>query len=271
MSEECNNDCENCSGDCGTQDPSSLRKPANPDAHIGKVFAVMSGKGGVGKSMVTAQLATAMQRRGFRVGILDADITGPSIPQAFGLHTKAAGTGTALIPCDTGDGMQIMSINLLLDDEAEPVIWRGPIVGGVVQQFWTDVLWNVDYLFVDMPPGTGDVPLSVFQILPIDGVVVVTSPQELVGLVVEKAIRMTEKMSVPMIGLIENMSYLACPDCGKRIYPFGEGKSAAAAAQHGIPLLAQLPIDPEISAHMDAGEIGAYPVAAFDAIAEKLA
>ena len=225
------------------------------DAHIGKVFGVVSGKGGVGKSMVTSQLAVSLRRKGYRVGILDADITGPSIPKAFGMHEKAVGTENALLPCVSSTGIEVMSINLLLDDETDPVIWRGPVIGGVVTQFWTDVLWDVDYLLVDMPPGTGDVTLSVFQSIPLSGIVVVASPQELVGMVVEKAVKMAEKMAVPIVGLVENMSYLVCPDCGRKIYLFGEGKSAEAAKKHGIPLLAQMPIDPQLAALTDEGRI----------------
>ena len=219
-----------------------------------KLF-VMSGKGGVGKSMVTSQLAVSLRRKGYRVGIFDADITGPSIPKAFGMHEKAVGTENALLPCVSSTGIEVMSINLLLDDETDPVIWRGPVIGGVVTQFWTDVLWDVDYLLVDMPPGTGDVTLSVFQSIPLSGIVVVASPQELVGMVVEKAVKMAEKMAVPIVGLVENMSYLVCPDCGRKIYLFGEGKSAEAAKKHGIPLLAQMPIDPQLAALTDEGRI----------------
>ena len=214
-----------------------------------------SGKGGVGKSMVTSQLAVSLRRKGYRVGILDADITGPSIPKAFGMHEKAVGTENALLPCVSSTGIEVMSINLLLDDETDPVIWRGPVIGGVVTQFWTDVLWDVDYLLVDMPPGTGDVTLSVFQSIPLSGIVVVASPQELVGMVVEKAVKMAEKMAVPIVGLVENMSYLVCPDCGRKIYLFGEGRSAEAAKKHGIPLLTQMPIDPQLAALTDEGRI----------------
>ena len=253
---ECNSNCATCSENCSERTaPQSFLKEPNPDSHIGKVFGVVSGKGGVGKSMVTSQLAVMLRRRGYRVGIMDADVTGPSIPKAFGVHDKAESTGTALLPCLTGTGIEIMSINVLLDDETDPVIWRGPVIGGVVQQFWTDVIWDVDYLLVDMPPGTGDVSLNVFQQIPLDGIVVVTSPQELVSMVVEKAVKMAEKMNVPIVGLVENMSYVACPDCGKKIYLFGEGKTAAAAEKHGLPLLAQMPIDPQLATLVDEGRI----------------
>ena len=253
---ECTHNCSTCGESCGERtSPQSFLKKPHADAHIGKVFGVVSGKGGVGKSMVTSQLAVSLRRKGYRVGILDADITGPSIPKAFGMHEKAAGTENALLPCVSSTGIEVMSINLLLDDETDPVIWRGPVIGGVVTQFWTDVLWDVDYLLVDMPPGTGDVTLSVFQSIPLSGIVVVASPQELVGMVVEKAVKMAEKMAVPIVGLVENMSYLTCPDCGRRIYLFGEGKCAEAAKKHGIPLLAQMPIDPQLAALTDEGRI----------------
>ena len=253
---ECTHNCSTCGESCGERtSPQSFLKKPHADAHIGKVFGVVSGKGGVGKSMVTSQLAVSLRRKGYRVGILDADITGPSIPKAFGMHEKAAGTENALLPCVSSTGIEVMSINLLLDDETDPVIWRGPVIGGVVTQFWTDVLWDVDYLLVDMPPGTGDVTLSVFQSIPLSGIVVVASPQELVGMVVEKAVKMAEKMAVPIVGLVENMSYLTCPDCGRKIYLFGEGKCAEAAKKHGIPLLAQMPIDPQLAALTDEGRI----------------
>ena len=207
-----------------SREPQSLLKTHHPDAHVGKVYGIVSGKGGVGKSMVTSQLAVTMRRRGYQVGIMDADITGPSIPKAFGVHGHAVGTENALLPMESRTGIQVMSINLLLENETDPVIWRGPVISGVVQQFWTDVLWNCDYLFVDMPPGTGDVSLSVFQSIPLDGIIIVASPQDLVGMVVEKAVKMAEMMEVPIVGLVENMSYVACPDCGKKIYLFGAGQ-----------------------------------------------
>ena len=268
---ECNSNCATCSENCSERTaPQSFLKEPNPDSHIGKVFGVVSGKGGVGKSMVTSQLAVMLRRRGYRVGIMDADVTGPSIPKAFGVHDKAESTGTALLPCLTGTGIEIMSINLLLDDETDPVIWRGPVIGGVVQQFWTDVIWDVDYLLVDMPPGTGDVSLNVFQQIPLDGIVVVTSPQELVSMVVEKAVKMAEKMNVPIVGLVENMSYVACPDCGKKIYLFGEGKTEVAAARHGLPLLAQMPIDPALAALVDEGHIELFDGKWLDGVADAL-
>ena len=224
------------------------------------IVAVMSGKGGVGKSTVTASLATAMAKRGRKVAVLDADITGPSIPKAFGMHEKAVGTENALLPCVSSTGIEVMSINLLLDDETDPVIWRGPVIAGAVKQFWTDVVWkDVDFLFVDMPPGTGDVPLTVFQSLPVDGIVVVASPQELVSMIVAKAVNMAEMMKVPMLGIVENMSYIVCPDCGKKISVFGESHVDEVAAKHGLPVLAKCPIDPQLAACSDAGMIEAYP------------
>lgn len=268
---ECTHNCSTCGESCSERTtPQSLRKDPHPESRIGKVFGVVSGKGGVGKSMVTSQLAVTMQRRGFKVGVMDADITGPSIPKAFGVHDKAVGTQTGLYPCASRTGVELMSINLLLEDETDPVIWRGPVIGGVVQQFWTDVVWDVDYLFVDMPPGTGDVPLSVFQSIPLDGIVIVTSPQDLVSMVVEKAVKMAEKMDIPIVGLVENMSYVACPDCGKKIYLFGEGKSEQAALRHSLPLLAQMPIDPALASLADEGRIEDFEGAWLSPVADAL-
>ena len=255
---ECNHDCSSCGKDCGERKGESpfQIKPLRDGCRVGKVYGVVSGKGGVGKSMITSQLAVTMQRRGYRTAVLDADITGPSIPKAFGIHVKAGAAGDAILPEVTKTGIQLMSVNLLLDNETDPVIWRGPVIGGVVQQFWGDVLWeDVDYMFVDMPPGTGDVALNVFQTLPVDGVIIVASPQELVGMVVEKAVKMAQMMHIPIVGLVENMSYMTCPDCGKKLYPFGEGKTEAAAAKYGVPLLAKMPIDPALAALVDKGNI----------------
>mgnify|MGYP004511013393 FL=1 len=268
---ECTHNCSTCGESCSERiTPQSLRKAPHPESRIGKVFGVVSGKGGVGKSMVTSQLAVTMQRRGFKVGVMDADITGPSIPKAFGVHDKAVGTQTGLYPCASRTGVELMSINLLLEDETDPVIWRGPVIGGVVQQFWTDVVWDVDYLFVDMPPGTGDVPLSVFQSIPLDGIVIVTSPQDLVSMVVEKAVKMAEKMDIPIVGLVENMSYVSCPDCGRKIYLFGEGKSEEAALRHSLPLLAQMPIDPALASLADEGRIEDFEGAWLSPVADAL-
>lgn len=253
---ECTHDCSTCGESCSErQEPQSLLKEHHPEAHIGKVFGIVSGKGGVGKSMVTSQLAVTMRRRGHQVGILDADVTGPSIPKAFGIHGQATGSEAGLYPMVSKTGIQVMSTNLLLPNETDPVIWRGPVISGVVQQFWTDVLWNCDYLFVDMPPGTGDVPLTVFQSLPLDGIVVVTSPQELVSMIVAKAVNMAKKMNIPILGVVENMSYVECPDCGKKISLFGESHIEEVAKEYGIPVLAKLPINPEIAKAVDAGQV----------------
>jgi len=253
---ECTHDCSSCSANCGERtEPQSLLKEHNPHARVGKVFGVLSGKGGVGKSMVTSQLAVLTQRQGYKVGILDADITGPSIPKTFGCRDRAMGDERGMLPAETKTGIQLMSINLLLDNETDPVVWRGPVIGGVVNQFWTDVVWDVDYLFVDMPPGTGDVSLNVFQSIPLDGLIIVASPQELVSMVVEKSVKMAEMMSIPIVGVVENMSYVVCPDCGKKIPIFGEGKTEAAAKAHGLKLLGKMPIDPKLAELVDAGKI----------------
>ena len=256
---DCTHDCSTCGESCADREgggsPFQI-KPLRDGCRVGKVYGVVSGKGGVGKSMVTSQLAVTMQRRGKRVAVLDADITGPSIPKVFGVHSRAMAQGDAIVPVETSTGIQLMSVNLLLDNETDPVVWRGPVIGGVVQQFWGDVLWNdVDYMFVDMPPGTGDVPLTVFQSLPVAGVVVVTSPQELVGMIVDKAVNMADMMHVPVLGIVENMAYYTCPDCGKQHAIFGESHIEAIAAKHGIPNTAKLPIDPAIAAACDAGRI----------------
>ena len=270
---ECTHDCSTCGENCGERTaPQSFLKAHNPAARVGKVFGVVSGKGGVGKSMVTSQLAVLLRRKGYQVGILDADVTGPSIPKAFGVHDRAMGDDRGMLPVLTKTGIELMSINLLLDNETDPVVWRGPVIGGVVTQFWTDVIWDVDYLFVDMPPGTGDVPLSIFQSIPLDGILIVASPQELVSMVVEKAVKMAEMMDVPIVGVVENMSYLLCPDCGKEIPLFGQGKTQAAAQAHGLHLLAKMPIDPKLAELADAGNIedfqGDWLAGVWNAIAE---
>ena len=253
---ECTHDCSTCGESCADRtQPQSFLKEHNPAARVGKVFGVVSGKGGVGKSMVTSQLAVLMARKGYKVGVLDADVTGPSIPKAFGVHQRAMADDRGMLPVPTAGGIQLMSVNLLLDNETDPVLWRGPVIGGVVTQFWTDVVWDVDYLFVDMPPGTGDVALSVFQSLPLDGIIIVASPQELVSMVVEKAVKMAEMMDIPIVGVVENMSYLICPDCGKEIPLFGQGKTQAAAEAHSLKLLARMPINPKLAELADAGRI----------------
>ena len=258
---ECTHDCSTCGQNCSErQEPQSFLKELNPYSSVKKVIAVVSGKGGVGKSLVTSLLASEMQRRGHRCAVLDADITGPSVPKSFGITAKAMGTDEFLIPVTTHSGIQVMSINLILENDTEPVVWRGPVIAGAVTQFWTDVLWqDVDYMFVDMPPGTGDVPLTVFQSLPIDGVVIVTTPQDLVSMIVAKAMNMANMMNVPVLGIVENMSYFKCPDCGKEHAIFGESKVEAVAKEHEIELVARLPIDPVIATKVDAGEVESVP------------
>ena len=272
MSENCTHDCSSCGEECPSrQNPESFLAPMNKMSNVKKVIGVVSGKGGVGKSLVTSMLAVTMQRRGFKTAILDADITGPSIPKCFGIHEKAMGSDDGLFPVNTKTGIETMSINELLPDETSPVVWRGPVIAGVIKQFWSDVIWNeVDYMFVDLPPGTGDAPLTVFQSIPLDGIIIVTSPQELVSMVVEKAVKMAEKMDVPIVGVVENMSYVACPDCGKKIYLFGEGKSEEAAKRHNLPLLAQMPIDPKLAALVDAGKIEEFDGTWLNAAADAL-
>ncbi len=270
---ECTHDCGSCGEDCPSRQSSPqdfLEKP-NELSNIRRVIGVVSGKGGVGKSLVTSLLAVQLNRRGYKTGIMDADITGPSIPKAFGIHQKAAGTGTALLPVKSKTGVEIISINLLLENESDPVVWRGPIIAGVVKQFWTDVIWdNVDFLFVDMPPGTGDVPLTVFQSIPLDGIIVVASPQELVEMVVEKAVRMAQLMNIPILGLVENMSYVACPDCGKKIPVFGESHVDEIASRYHLPVLAKLPIDPALAKACDQGVIELYEGDWMDQAADQL-
>ncbi len=242
-------DCASCAqgATCGKK-PVDLHEPANPYSHVNKVIAVVSGKGGVGKSMVTASLARMMREQGFSVGIMDADITGPSIPKMYGIHESAKGSDAGMFPCEAKDGTRIMSVNLLLEHEEDPVIWRGPVIAGVVKQFWTDVMWGeLDYLFIDMPPGTGDVPLTVFQSLPVDGVVIVTSPQDLVRMIVKKAYNMADAMNIPVLGIVENYSYLKCPDCGKKISVFGESHIDEIAEELGVPVIGKMPIDPALA------------------------
>lgn len=253
---ECTHDCSTCSENCADRQPESFLKALNPNSSVKKVIAVVSGKGGVGKSLVTSLMASEMQRRGYNCAILDADITGPSIPKSFGIHEHATATDEYIIPVSTHTGLQLMSINLILENETEPVVWRGPVIAGAVTQFWTDVLWtDVDYMFVDMPPGTGDVPLTVFQSLPVDGIVIVTSPQDLVGMIVAKAVNMANMMNIPVLGIVENMSYFKCPDCGKEHAVFGESKVEKIAGEYGIAHTARLPIDPVIATMVDAGEV----------------
>ena len=270
---ECTHDCSTCSQKCSSQ--AIPKEQLNPLSSVKHVIGVVSGKGGVGKSIVTSMLAVLMQRRGYKTAILDADITGPSIPRNFGVKDRAMSNGEYLLPVSSKTGIDIMSVNLLLEDETRPVVWRGPVIAGTVQQFWTDCVWNdVDYMFVDMPPGTGDVPLTVFQSLPIDGIVVVTTPQDLVSMIVEKATKMAQMMNIPIIGIVENMSYILCPDCGKKIHIFGEEKLNKVASKYGYELLGNLPMDGKLAALCDKGIIelmeNDYLDKAADAIENKL-
>ena len=272
---ECTHNCESCGENCpsrsGGSNPADFLEKPHPLSHIKKVIGVVSGKGGVGKSLVTSLMSVTMQRRGFHTAVLDADVTGPSIPKVFGLKEKATGDQNGIYPVKTKTGIEVMSVNLLLEDDTAPVIWRGPVIAGTVKQFWTDVIWDdVDYMFVDMPPGTGDVALNVFQTLPVDGVIIVASPQELVSMVVQKAVKMAQMMNIPIVGLVENMSYITCPDCGKKLYPFGEGKTQQAADEYGLPLLARMPIDPELAHLVDQGRIEDFQGNWLDAVADKL-
>ena len=270
---ECSHDCSSCSQKCGKE---SMLEPQNKASNVKHVIGVVSGKGGVGKSLVTSLLAVTMRRRGYNTAILDADITGPSIPKAFGLKTGCIeGSELGMFPAITKTGIEVMSINLLVDDETKPVVWRGPVIAGTVKQFWSEVVWNeVDYMFVDMPPGTGDVPLTVFQSLPLDGIIIVTSPQELVSMIVEKAVNMAGLMNIPILGLVQNYSYIVCPDCGKVIRPYGDSKIEAIAEAHGTKALAELPIDPELASVCDKGVVelfeGDYLERAADFIEKKL-
>lgn len=253
---ECTHDCSTCGEACAEREPQSFLKELHPQSSVKKVIAVVSGKGGVGKSLVTSLMASEMQRRGYNCAVLDADITGPSIPKSFGITEHARGTDEYLLPVTTHSGLQVMSINLILENETEPVVWRGPVIAGAVTQFWSDVLWtDVDYMFVDMPPGTGDVPLTVFQSLPVDGVVIVTTPQDLVSMIVAKAVNMANMMNVPVLGIVENMSYFKCPDCGREHSIFGESKVEQVAKAFEIRQYAKLPIDPVVAAMVDAGEV----------------
>ena len=268
MAENCTHDCSSCGQDCSSRD---LRVPANALSSVKRVIAVVSGKGGVGKSAVTCTLAAAMARLGKKVGVLDADITGPSVPQAFNIHQRALGSGEGILPAVTEGGVKLMSLNLLIEHETDPVVWRGPVIAGAVEQFWTDVVWGeLDYLFVDMPPGTGDVPLTVFQSLPVDGVIVVTAPQALVGMIVTKAVRMAEMMEVPVLGLVENYSCFRCPDCGGEHPVFGESTIDALGAELGLPVLAKLPIDPALAQAVDEGRVERCQPNPMEKVAEQL-
>ena len=266
---ECSHDCANCAQKCSKE---SLLEPQNSASSVKRVIGIVSGKGGVGKSLVTSMMAVTMRRRGYKTAILDADITGPSIPKAFGLKSgNVRGSELGMFPEITKTGIEVMSVNLLMDDETKPVVWRGPVIAGTVKQFWNGVVWNdVDYMFVDMPPGTGDVPLTVFQSLPLDGIIIVTSPQDLVSMIVEKAVNMATMMDVKILGLVENYSYIVCPDCGKVIRPYGESKIDAIAAAHSTDVLATLPIDPELASLSDKGVIELFEGDYFERCADKL-
>ena len=274
MSENCTHNCSTCGESCSsrTAEQTSFLEPLNPASSVKKVIGVVSGKGGVGKSLVTAMMAVKMNSKGKHTAILDADITGPSIPKAFGLNNNMVmmTKDNLMIPATSALGIDIMSANLLLDNDTDPVIWRGPVIACAVKQFWNETLWeDVDYMFVDMPPGTGDVPLTVFQSLPVNGIIIVTSPQELVSMIVAKAVKMAQKMNIPIIGLVENMSYLECPDCGKKISVFGESHIDEIAREYNIPVLAKLPIDPKVAEHVDNGTIEYLERDWFDLAAEK--
>lgn len=277
MGESCNHDCSGCGENCSsrTEEQTSFLEKLHPASSVKKVIGVVSGKGGVGKSLVTSLLAVKMNSKGFKTAILDADITGPSIPKAFGISSDVGMTqidgASLMVPATSSTGIQIMSANLLLDNDTDPVIWRGPVIAGAVKQFWNETLWkDIDYMFVDMPPGTGDVPLTVFQSLPVDGIIIVTSPQELVSMIVGKAVIMAKKMDIPILGIVENMSYLECPDCGKRIQVFGESHIEEVAAEYGIDVLAKIPIEPKTARMVDEGTIEFARESWLDKAAEKL-
>lgn len=253
---DCNHDCSNCGEACASRDPKSLLEKPHEQSTIRKVIGIVSGKGGVGKSMVSSMLAADFQRKGYHTAVMDADVTGPSIPKTYGITEHAMGDEHAIYPVKTKSGIQVMSVNLLLEDITDPVIWRGPVIAGTVKQFWQDVVWtDVDYMFVDMPPGTGDVPLTVFQSIPVDGIIIVTSPQELVSMIVGKAVKMAQMMDIPILGIIENMSYVECPNCGERIEIFGKSHVDEVAKQYNIPILGHIPMTPKIAAASDAGTV----------------
>lgn len=269
---ECSHDCGSCGEDCPSKKgPKDFIEKLNDASSVKKVIGVVSGKGGVGKSMVTSILAVLFSRRGYKTAVLDADVTGPSIPKAFGIKEKAKGCDFGLLPVTTKTGIDVMSVNLLLPNETDPVVWRGPIIAGTVKQFWTDTVWkDIDYMFVDMPPGTGDVPLTVFQSIPVDGIVIVTSPQELVSMIVGKAVKMAKMMNIPILGVVENMSYFECPDCGKRHSIYGESHIEQVAADFGVDVIAKLPIDPQIAKCADTGTIELFNLDCLDSAADAI-
>jgi len=268
---ECSHDCSSCSANCSSREKQSFLEAPNKMSNIKKVIAVVSGKGGVGKSLVTGLLSVLSQRNGYKTAVMDADITGPSIPKMFGIKDKAEGSEMGIFPVNSKMGIEVMSLNLLVKNETDPVIWRGPVIAGTVKQFWTDVVWNdVDFMFVDMPPGTGDVPLTVFQSIPVDGIIVVASPQDLVSMIVKKALNMAKMMNIPVLGLVENMSYLECPDCKKKISVFGESHIDQTAQETGTEVLAKIPINPKLAAACDAGMIELFEGDWLDKAAEKV-
>lgn len=271
-SENCSYNCQECGNDCAERrEPQSFLEKPNAKTHVKKVIGIVSGKGGVGKSLVTSLLAAAMQKRGFQCAVLDADITGPSIPRMFGIQKKAVNNEMGMLPAETEGGMKIMSVNLLLEHDTDPVVWRGPLIAGTVKQFWTDVCWgDVDYMFVDMPPGTGDVPLTVFQSLPVDGIIVVTSPQELVGMIVGKAVKMAEMLHIPVFGIVENMAYFQCPSCNEKHSIFGDSHVRQTAEEYGISITAQIPLDPKLAAACDVGGIADFEASWLAELADRI-
>ena len=269
---ECTHNCSTCGENCSSRNtPQSLLEPVNSLSTVGKVYAVVSGKGGVGKSTVTSLLSVMTAKKGFKTAVLDADITGPSIPKMLGINERAMADDNGIYPGVSKNGVRAMSLNMLVEDETTPVIWRGPVIAGTVKQFWTDVIWgDIDCMYIDMPPGTGDIPLTVFQSIPVDGIIIVTSPQDLVSMIVDKAGNMAEKMDIPVIGLVENYSYFRCPDCGKEHHIFGESSIASIAEKHGLPVLARLPIDPHLAELCDAGRVNEYETTALDKALSEL-
>ena len=272
MSENCTHDCSTCGENCASREAEfDFRAPANPHSHVKHVIGVVSGKGGVGKSLISALLACSLRRRGYSTAVLDADITGPSIPKAFGVKGPLNANDDGIIPAVSTTGIEMVSLNLMLENETDPVVWRGPVIAGTVKQFWSEVLWgDIDFMFVDMPPGTGDVPLTVFQSLPVDGIVIVTSPQQLVGMIVEKAVKMAQIMKIPVLGLVENMAYYVCPDCGKQHRIFGESHLNEIAARNSIGCVAEMPLDAALTAACDTGRIEMYDGCGLDPIADVL-
>ena len=271
MSESCSHNCSSCSQNCASREKQSLIEKPHEMSRVKKVIGIVSGKGGVGKSLVTGLMSVLSQRAGYKTAIMDADITGPSIPKMFGIKERAQGSEMGILPVATKTGIEVMSLNLLVKNETDPVIWRGPVIAGTVKQFWTEVIWNdVDFMFVDMPPGTGDVALTVFQSIPLDGIIVVASPQDLVSMIVKKALNMASMMNIPVLGLVENMSYLECPDCGKKISVFGESHIDETAKECNTEVLAKLPINPKLAAACDAGLIELFEGDWLDAAAKKV-